>query len=207
MTQAMFNITFRKTLLALIVVSTTLVTGCATQAKVDAFTETQKKVGIVYGQVNRVFSDDDLLSTCKSGKGDPEMLLAACSDASNSHLIQVGMLIDGASHIRGEVIAKSLGIQPGMIVKLDMSKPKGLHFVEIAARKESDSCKWAGHYNNMLDRGRLANSGEIIGGVALGALAPVVGAATLVTGRNITGGVECNGWSYKESFKDFLDAN
>ncbi len=203
----MFTKYLKSSLLVAAVSSSAMLVGCATQAKVDAFTATQKKVGIVYGQVNRVFSDDDLLSTCKSGKGDPEMLSAACADASNSHLVQVGVLIDGAAHMRGEVIPKSLGVEPGMIVKMDMSKPKGLHFVEIAARKESDSCKWAGHYNNMLDRGKLAHSGEVIGGFALGAFVPVVGAATLIKSRNTTGGVECNGWSYKESFKEFLSAS
>lgn len=187
--------------------SSAMLVGCASQAKVDAFTATQKKVGIVYGQVNRVFPDDEVLSTCKSGKGDPDMLKAACADTSNSYFVQVGMLIDGASHTRGEVIPRSFGVEPGMIVRLDMSKPKGLHFVEIAAKKESDSCKWVGHYNNMLDRGKLANSGEVIGAFSLGAFVPVVGAATLVKNRNTTGGVECNGWSYKESFKEFLAAS
>lgn len=202
----MFTKLLKSSLLVAGVSLSAMLAGCATQTKVDAFTATQKKVGIVYGQVNKVFSDNELLSTCKNRKGDPEMLFAACSDAPNSHLVQVGMLIDGASHMRGEVIPKSFGIEPGMIVKLDMSKPKGLHFVEIAARKESENCKWTGHYNNMLDRGKLAHSGEVIGGFALGAFVPVVGVATLVKGRNTTGGVECNGWSYKESFKEFLVA-
>ena len=203
----MYIDTFKKSFLVLIIVSTALVTGCATQAKVDAFTAMQKKAGVVYGQVNKVFDDDDLRKTCRSGKGDPDMLRAACSDVANSYVVQVGMLIDGASYVHGEVIPKSFGIEPGMIVKLDMLKPKGLHFAEIAARQETDTCKWIGHYNNMLDRGKLAHAGEVIGGFSLGALVPVVGAAALVKSINTTGGVECNGWSYKESFKDFLAAS
>lgn len=203
----MFTKYLKSALLVAAVFSSAMLVGCATQAKVDAFTAMQKKVGIVYGQVNRVFPDDDLLSICKSEKGDPDMLKAACADIPNSHFVQVGMLIDGSSHTRGEVIPKSLGVEPGMIVKLDMSKPKGLHFVEIAARKESDSCKWAGHYNNMLDRGKLANAGEVIGAFALGATLSILGVPVLVADRNTTGGVECNGWSYKESFKEFLVAS
>jgi len=204
----MYIDTFKKSFLVLIIVSTALVTGCATQAKVDAFTAMQKKAGVVYGQVNKVFDDDDLQKTCRSGKGDPEMLRAACSDVANSHLVQVGILIDGVSHMRGEVIPKTFGIEPGMIVKLDMLKPKGLHFAEIAARQETDTCKWTGHYNNMLDRGKLTNSGEVVGAFMLGASLPFVGGvAAIVKSINTTGGVECNGWSYKESFKDFLAAS
>jgi hypothetical protein len=203
----MFTKYLKSSFLVAALSSGAMLVGCATQAKVDSFAATQTKAGIVYGQVNRVFSNEDLLNVCKKNIGNPDMLSAACSDAPNVHLVQVGILIDGASHTRGEVIPKSFGVEPGMIVKLDMSKPMGLHFVEIAARQETKSCKWAGHYNNMLDRGNLTNFGEIVSGFSLGVLTFVAAPAILVKARNTPGGVECNGWSYKEVFKEFLAAN
>jgi hypothetical protein len=203
----MYKFFLRSTVLAAFTTFCAVLAGCATQAKVDSFAATQKKAGIVFGQINRVFSNEDLLNVCKKNIGNPDMLSAACSDAPNVHLVQVGILIDGASHTRGEVIPKSFGVEPGMIVRLDMSKPMGLHFVEIAARQETNSCKWAGHYNNMLDRGNLANVGEIISGFSLGVLTSVAAPAILVKARNTPGGVECNGWSYKEVFKEFLAGN
>lgn len=185
-----------------------VLTGCASsQTKVDAFTANVKRAGVAYVQVNKKLSTDDWAIACDKRKGDAEILDLICPKLNELQLVQVGVAVIGTPWNRQEFISKSIEIQPGMIVKLDMTKPMLLHFVEVAATQETEACKWTGHYNNMLDRTALKDFRDSVAAFTVAAAVPVVGAAALMTSRNTTGGVECNGWSYKEAYKDFLASN
>jgi hypothetical protein len=199
--------TFKKSFLVLAVASTALVTGCATsQSKLDAFTKARGNVGFVYAQVNSVTAGTETQKACDSAWGGDKTKAAReqiCNRLNELNVAYVSLLKNKDVITSKEVVPANLRLREGAIVKLDLSKEAPLRFVEVVAQEPSDTCKWVGSSNGLADD-KLTTAGKVVGGFVAGALV-VPAAAFYATDRQ--GGVECNGWSYKTAYSDYLRTN
>ena len=204
----MFKNTFRKTLLALVVASTTLVTGCATsQSKLDeAFNKSLGNTSFAYAQVNSVAPGIETKKACDTewgGEKKKAIRDQICHRLNEFNAASVSLVKN--THIIGsnEVVPATLVLKTGAIVKLDLTKEPPFRFVEVVTQEPSESCKWVGSSNDFAD-GKLTTAGKVVGGFVAGML---ILPAMAIYATGLQGGVECNGWSYKTAFGDYLRNN
>lgn len=203
----MFKNTFRKTLLALVVASTTLVTGCATsQSKMDALTKSLGNTSYGYAQVNSVASGIKTKKECDSELGGEKTKATRdqiCHRLNELNVAYVTLVKNKDNFTAYEVVPSTLELKTGAIVKLDYTKNAPFRFVEVAVQEPSDTCKWVGSANDFAD-GNLTTASKVVGGFIGGML---VVPAIVFFSMERQGGVECNGWSYKNAYSDFLRNN
>lgn len=193
---------FRKLLLA--VVSIALVTGCATsQSTKDAFLRDQQKAGLIYAQVDSVTPGIEGKSDCEKTDGTArirEIRSKICSRLNEVNWVRVTTLKNNALFNNMEIVPSNINLKVGSIVRLDVSKEQGFRFIELAAYEETPSCKWVGSTNGLADD-KLTTTGKVVGGFIAGAL---VLPAVAFYATEHQGGVECNGWSYKDAYREVL---
>jgi hypothetical protein len=203
----MFKNTFRKTLLAFIVASTTLVTGCATsQSKLDAFNKSRGNTGYGYAQVNSVAPGIETKKACDTEWGGEKTKATRekiCNRLNEFNTAYVSIVKNKDTVLSHEIVPPTLELKTGAIVKLDFTKEAPFRFVEVAAHEPTDNCKWVGSSNGFAD-GKLTTAGKVVGGFVAGML---VLPAMAIYATGLQGGVECNGWSYKNAYSDFLRDN
>jgi outer membrane murein-binding lipoprotein Lpp len=202
----MFTKYLKSSLLVAAVSSSALLVGCATQAKVDAFTAAQEKAGIVYAQVNKISSASaNYHGACESKdqRLPDEYKKLYCHRLNDFKSVELGIVSDGTVFVRNEFISNKVPLEAGAIVKLDLRRPKGDYFAGVESAQETPGCYWSGNPNDRLDSSAKSTA-KFAGGFLIGALAPIPTVLGFNLSRNITGGVECHGWSYKETFHDFL---
>jgi hypothetical protein len=203
----MFKNTFKKTLLALVVASATLMTGCATsQSTKDAFLRDQQKAGLVYAQVDKVIPGIEGKSDCEKTDGTArvkEIRSKICGRLNEVNWVRVTTLKNRALFNNMEIVPSNVELKVGSIVKIDTAKELGFRFVELAAYEETPSCKWVGSTNGLADD-KLTTTGKVVGGFIAGAL---VLPAVAYYATEHQGGVECNGWSYKEAYREVLQGS
>ena len=179
-------------------------TGCAsTRTKVEAFEAVQGKDGFVYAQVNSVEPGEVAKTACESNIGGDELKESReliCHRLAELKFINLSTLRSKIVFTSAEVIPKNLETQRGAIVKLDLSKPKHLRFVEVVSNVPTDTCKWIGS-DNELAYDSVTKAGSVVGAFVGGVL---LLPAAVHFSSDRQGGVECNGWSYKTAYKDFL---
>lgn len=203
----MFKNTFRKTLLALVVACTTLVTGCATsQSKLDAFNKSLGSTGYGYAQVNSVAPGIKTKKECDSELGGEKTKATRdqiCHRLNELNVANVSLVKNKFTILSNEVIPVTLELKVGAIVKLDLTKNAPFRIAEVVAQEPSDTCKWVGSSNAFADD-KLTTTGKVVGGFVAGML---VLPAMAIYATGLQGGVECNGWSYKNAYSDFLRDN
>lgn len=203
----MFKNTFRKTLLALVVASTTLVTGCATsQSNADAFNISLPKTGYVYAQVNSVAPGIKTKKECDSELGGEKTKATRekiCHRLNEFNTAHVSLVKNKYIIFNHEIVPPTLELKTGAIVKLDLTKESPFRFVEVVVQEPSDTCKWVGSANGFADD-KLTTAGKVVGGFVGGVL---ILPAIAFYASDRQGGVECNGWSYKDTFSDYLQHN
>jgi hypothetical protein len=205
----MFKNTFRKTLLALAVGGTTLVTGCATsQSKLDeAFIKSLGNTGYGYAQVNSVAPGIATKKACDTEWGGEKTKATRdkiCNRLNEFNAAYVSLLKNKGNILASnEIVPTNIELKTGAIVKLDLTKESPFRFVEVVAQEPSDTCKWVGSANGFADD-KLTTTGKVVGGFVAGML---VLPAIVIYATGLQGGVECNGWSYKTAYSNFLRDN
>lgn len=187
-----------------IIFCTLLLTGCASsQAKLEAYHKARGDKGFIYVQVNSVHPGINSKSDCDKGLGgdklkDTREKICGRLDALN--VVYVTELLNKQVVTSNEIIPVDLEVKRGTIIKLDVEKEPPFRFVEVAALEPNENCKWVGS-DNQLTYDPITKAGS----VALATVSGLMiwpGLAYLSTERQ--GGVECNGWSYKTAYKDYL---
>lgn len=196
----------KKIILAIAVICSVFLTGCVTQQRISEIEAAQEKAGIVYAQVNKISpASTNYRGACESKdqRLPDEYKKLYCHRLNEFKSVELGIVSDGTVFIRNEFISNNVPLDAGAIVKLDMRRPKGDAFAGVESALETPDCYWSGNPNNRLDSSAKSTA-KFAGGFLLGALAPIPTVLGVNLSRNITGGVECHGWSYKEAFHDFL---
>ncbi len=195
-----------KTILAIAVICSIFLTGCATQQRVSDIDAAQEKAGIVYAQVNKISpASANYRGACESKdqRLPDEYKKLYCHRLNDFKSVELGIVSDGAVFVRNEFISNNIPLETGAIVKLDLRRPKGDYFAGVESAQETPDCYWSGNPNDRLDSSAKSMA-KFAGGFLIGALAPIPTVLGFNLSRNITGGVECHGWSYKEAFHEFL---
>ena len=190
--------------LAVTIFCTLLLTGCASsQAKLEAYQKARGDKGFIYAQVNSVEPGINTKSACESNWGGEKVKVTReriCGRLDELNVVNVSQLVVNDVITSNEIIPIQLEIKRGSIVKLDVEKQPPFRFVEIAALEPTENCKWVGSDNQS-----AYDPITKAGGIALVTAAGLMlwpGIAYLSIDKQ--GGVECNGWSYKTAYKDFL---
>jgi hypothetical protein len=203
----MFRNTLRKTLLALAVGGTTLVTGCATsQSKADAFNKSLGNTGYGYAQVNSVAPGIETKKACDTEWGGEKTKATRekiCHRLNEINTAYVSLVKNKDIVFSYVIVPSTLELKTGAIIKLDLTKEGPFSFVEVVAQEPSDTCKWVGSSNDFAD-GKLTTTGKVVGGFIGGML---VVPAIVFFSMERQGGIECNGWSYKNAYSDYLRDN
>jgi hypothetical protein len=197
-------LTIFHTFFVLAVSSTVLMTGCATSQKTkDAFLRDQQKAGLVYAQVDKVIPGIEGKSDCEKTDGTErikEIRAKICGRLNEINWVKLTTLRNDKLFANMEIIPSTMNLKVGSIVRLDTSKEVGFRFVDVAAYEDTETCKWTGSANELTD-GSVKKAGRAIGGFIAG-ITVVPGLLYLASNRQ--GGVECNGWSYKEAYREVL---
>ena len=190
--------------LAVTIFCTLLLTGCASsQAKLKAFQKSQGDKGFIYAQVNSVEPGINTKSACDRNFGGEKLKKtreSICGRLDELNVIYVSELRDEKLLTSNEIVPVSLEIKRGAIIKLDLEKQSPFRFIEIAALEPNENCKWVGS-DNALAYDSITKAGSVALGVVSGLLL-WPGIADM--SREKIGGVECNGWSYKTAYREFL---
>jgi len=184
-----------------------LITGCASsQKKLEAFNRIKIDTRFVYAQVNKISSGSTLKEECKHLDKPPELKafrMKVCPQMNAFNVVNWSLLLkDKLIFNRTEVVPVTVKLKVGSIVKLDENAEAGFRFVEVAAYEETETCKWTGSDNDLADNKATA-TGRFMGWFFAGAFmtVPAVG-YQLVSDQQ--GGIECDKWSYKTAYADFL---
>lgn len=183
-----------------------LMTGCSTQQRVSDIDAAQEKAVIIYAQVNKISpASITYRGECESKnlRLPEEYKRLYCHRLNEFNAVELGIVLDGSFFVRNELISNNIALEVGAIVKLDLRRAKGDYFAGVESLQETPDCYWSGNPNNRLDSSAKSTA-KFAGSFLLGALAPIPTVLGINLSRNITGGVECHGWSYKEAFHDFL---
>ncbi len=182
-------------------------TGCASsQTKLEAYQKARGDTGFIYAQVNSVEPGINTKSACDRNFGGEKLKKtreSICGRLDELNVIYVSELRDEKLLTSNEIVPVSLEIKRGAIIKLDLEKQSPFRFVEIAALEPNENCKWVGS-DNGLAYDPITKAGSVALGVVSGLLL-WPGIADM--SREKIGGVECNGWSYKTAYRDFLTKN
>lgn len=177
-----------------------VLTGCANiQPKIDAFEQQSKRLGVIYAQVNKVQTPDEW-GYCDSSRASKQHKAAICKEGVNA--VQVSWVTKGSmTYTETQAVARNIELSPEAIVTLDMTKSYGQRFLSVASPKETETCKWDGKKNALLES--TVYKAVVTGPAFLvGALMPIPTVAYLISTRNDLGGVVCNGWNYQDAYKD-----
>jgi hypothetical protein len=193
--------------LALMISFMAFLTGCvSSQAKMEAFHKARGDTGFIYAQVNSVHPGINSKSDCDKNLGGDKLKDTRdkiCGRLDELNVVYVSHVVNKDVITSNEIVPVALEIKRGAIIKLDLEKQSPFRFVEIAALEPTENCKWVGTDNQL-----AYNSVTKVGSVVLGTVAGLMfwpGVAYLST--DLYGGVECNGWSFKTAYKDFLTRN
>jgi hypothetical protein len=200
----------KKFILTILAVSSILLNGCASfdGDKYFGREEFLPKSGVAYGHVGQVFTSQEFQKYCKSDvflKWNPNI---DCHDQTVK-IFAVELVRKNGTYSYAEAIQKSTPVEVGTIVKLDMSKKRGARFIDVASLTETSTCRWVQDGGLNRTQASLASSGVGVGAALLAApvLLPLGVIGVVKTGNAGEGGVECDGWSYRVAFKDFLSVN
>lgn len=184
--------------------------GCASFDGDKYFSREQllPKSGFAYGQVGQVFSNQEFEKFCKSEvflKWNPNI---NCHDQTKN-IFAVNLIRKNGTYSYAETIQKSIQVEAGAIVKLDMSKERGSRFVEVVSHAETPTCKWVQDGGLNRSQANVASGGVGVAAAVLAApvLLPLGVIGVVKTGNAGEGGVECDGWSYRVTFKDLIASN
>ena len=184
-------------------------TGCASsQSKLEAFQKAGEEKGFIYVQVNYVEPGINTKSACESNFGGEKLKQRReliCHRLDGINVAYASQIKDLHTLVVKEVVPSSIEINPGSIIKLDLSKESPFRFVEVAALKPTESCKWVGSDNDQLDSS-LRKASQVAGGF-LGGLISIPAGLVYFYGVDHKGGVECDGWSYKKAYEAYLSRN
>ncbi len=189
-------------LLSAVICCLVSMTGCAT-SQLDAISSAEKKAGIVYAQVNKISPGTSLEKECRLTDASPEIRnfrMKVCSRLNEFNVVNWTLLKDKSLLNRTEAVPVSVNMKVGSIVKLDANAESGFRFVEVAAYEETETCKWVGSSNDLAD-GAVTAAGKFLGGFIGGML---LFPAAVYFSLDRQGGVECNGWSYKNVYGEAL---
>ncbi len=192
----------RPRLLMLLVLCAGL-SGCASTATKNAVVNVTSSTS-VYGLVTSVDTSgyDGFRKECKTIWKDVIESQSFCArleeyDIARLHIMHVGRTIQA-----GALVPKAEKVRKGNIVEVNPTHGAG-SFKRIAAREESEACRWVGGPKPENLNGRT--------GIALSFLAGmlIVPAVVVLTNDDLlSGGVECDGWTYKTLWeKAKADAN
>jgi len=177
-----------KILASLLIVVT--ITGCATSATNTANYINSGKVEVGYAFTD---SEQDGKKTftqyCAKGTISPEIKYV-CDDVDGYKIIlaYISKTAGGDLYTR-MVVPSSIATPVGSIVEFNPSR-RLASFIRVATDKGTATCGWMGFSESMMAH---VNSGFLLGLTLVG--------APLVFTDAFDGGVECNGWSYKDLIK------
>ena len=193
----------RITFFALVFIAV-LLTGCASsQEKLEAYQKVRGQTGFIYAQVNSVHPGITNKETCDKNLGGDkykETRERICGRLEELNVIYVSLVVNKEVIASNEIVPVNLEIKRGAIIKMDMEKQAPFRFVEVAAFQPTENCRWIG-YDNFLNDDAQTTIGKVIAGF-MGGMLLLPAAVHFSSDRQ--GGVECNGWSYKTAFEDFL---
>lgn len=177
-----------------------MLTGCANiQPKIDAFEQQSKRLGTIYAQVNKVQTPDEW-GFCNSSRVSTQDKAAICKQGIQA--VQVSWVAkNGRTYALPEAVPTNIKIEAGSIVMLDMSKPMAQHFTAVVSLEETETCRWDGRRNSLLD-GSVRKATTFTGVFVAVAAVPVLAVPGLMYGRGELGGIVCNSWNYQEAYKD-----
>lgn len=111
----------RKLTLSSLIAVVAVLTGCANiQPKMDAFEQQSKRLGVIYAQVNKIMPSEDW-NYCNSSTSDSQSKNAICNKF-DVNVVQVSWLSKGSTYRMLEAIPKSVMLEPGAIIVLDMNR-------------------------------------------------------------------------------------
>ncbi|PUE27617.1 hypothetical protein B9Z39_07590 [Limnohabitans sp. JirII-29] len=179
-------------------------TGCASsQAKLEAYQKARGDTGFIYAQVNSVHPGISNKETCDKNLGGDkykDTREKICGRLDELNVVYVSHVVNKEVITSNEIVPVALEIKRGAIIKLDLEKQSPFRFVEVSALEPTENCKWVGSDNQS-----AYDPITKAGGVALATVAGLMFWPGLVhMSLEQKGGVECNGWSYKTAYKDFL---
>lgn len=190
--------------LASMIVGVHSLVGCASsQSKLEAFSAIQGNSGFAYAQVNSVYPGINSKSDCDKNFGGDKLRDTRekiCGRLEELKVIYISQLKDGKFLTSNEIVPSNLEISSGAIIKLDLAKQPPFRFVEISAFQPNETCKWVGS-DNALAYDPITKAGSVVVGFVGGML--LLPAAVHFSSDH-QGGVECNGWSYKTAYKEYL---
>ncbi len=190
--------------LTLVISCLILITGCATSdSKLSVFKKARGDQGFIYGQVNSITPGIESAKLCaaylKSGTRN-EAQDYVCPRLNEFNIAYISLVKNTEIITTNEAIPVTVKLERGSIVKLDVSKIPLIRFVEVIAIHPTEACKWAGSDNGFA-YDPVTNAASVVVGFVAGALL-LPGAAFYATDHH--GGVECDGWSYKKAYADYL---
>ena len=213
----MFKRSLQTSLLVTTLAAAAMLTGCASvktplsKADSEIYQRNVKDAGVIYVQVQELHSGVEIGKESKSCDATPAgtdddakaRLAKYCALLPESQVMRVIALSqkDGKIFTDFELAPKNVQVKVGSIVRLDTSKPKLYRFMDVAAYEPTPTCKWTGKDNQVGASGieKFVDLNiKFMSGVLI-----VPGLILLAKDKD--GGVECNGWSYKQVYREFLD--
>lgn len=196
---------FRASLLLLLIGCLTLMTGCATSdSKLAAFKKARGDEGFIYGQVNSITPGIESAKICAAYLNSAtrnESQDYVCPRLHEFNIAYISLVKNTAIFTTNEAIPISVKLERGSIVKLDASKSPLIRFVEVMTIHPTETCTWAGS-DNAFAYDPATKAASVVGGFIGGAL---LFPAAVFYAADHQGGVECNGWSYRRAYTDFLN--
>lgn len=168
-----------------------VVSGCASTATRSA-AENTAHVGQAYGQVVDVYEADNgkIRSICTSIKDD-QASQAICSHLKDFEIAKAVVLRVNRFITSQVPVPKNLGVQKGSFLEFSPAKNMA-SFVRIAAPTATSSCKWEGPTTYDFEN---SATGAVAGFAAGMLIVPAV--VGLGSDDALSGGVICDGWTYK----------
>lgn len=182
------NTRILKFLASLVIV--VMITGCATSAKNTANYMNSGKTEIAYGFIDSEHDGKKSFAQhCSKGTIAP-VIKYVCDNVDSYKLIfSYISKTSGGDLSTWMVVPSSVATPTGGIVEFNPSLQIA-GFVRVVTDKGDSTCRWTGFSEGTMAR---VNSGFLAGITLVG--------LPLVFTSAFDGGVECNGWSYKDLIK------
>ena len=167
-----------------------MITGCATSAKNTANYMNNGKAEIAYAFTDSE-SDGKKAFSEHCDKGTIGLDIKYVCDDVNAYKFIFSYIsrTSGGDLYSWMVVPSSIATPIGSIVEFDPRRQRA-GFIRVAAEKGIETCRWTGFAEGTMAR---FNSGFLAGITLV--------ASPLVFTSVFDGGVECNGWSYKDLIK------
>lgn len=172
-----------------------LLSGCASSTTKES-ARLINHMDVAYGRVMKMYPIESVdIALCKTRGNENAKSASVCANLGDYEKAKVAFLHVDTRFIEGTMaVPKQDKVKEQYI--LELRPPMGIgNYERIASKGDTVTCHWVGPTPEFLNGGA---------GIATGFLAGVliVPGVVALTTDVLTGGVECNGWSYKKVIED-----